>query len=237
MVEFSNLGLLENQSIIKVNVSSIQSVTDNLPNSGTLSSIGTLSNQSLILVDGDNLIGNTSSLIGSNSTIDTVVDEIKTITDVLPDSGALTSLGTRINQTFFLIEGEHLSYVFPENTGYTVTLHTGATNAYGPYTMILDDQNNTFSDKFNNTEGHMSSILIEEASVADKTFQFEISYGAGHTPIIEYRFHSATNQVGPTSQTRIRPLSNPAGESLYYRGMCENASATVEVSFRYHFHS
>ena len=51
MVEFSNLGLLENQSIIKVNVSAIQSVTDNLPNSGVLTDIAQVVNQSVIIAN------------------------------------------------------------------------------------------------------------------------------------------------------------------------------------------
>jgi len=222
-------SLIQTNATIDHVVDTIQAVTDVLPDSGAMTSIASIVNQSLVLVDGDNLLANTSSLIASNATIDTILDR-------LPDDGNLTSLGNMANQTHFRIENAHYSYVFPENTGYTLTMHTGAANTYGPYNMILDDQNNTFSDKFNNTEGHITSMLIEDASALDKTFQYEISYGAEHTALIEYRFHSMTNQIGPTSQTRVRPPTNPAGEVLYYRGMCENESANAEVSFRYHFH-
>ena len=54
-------------------VTAIKAVTDNLPDSGALTSIATAS---------------------SLSTVDTVVDGIKSVTDNLPDSGALTSLAT-----------------------------------------------------------------------------------------------------------------------------------------------
>jgi len=244
MVEFSNLGLLENQSIIKVNVSAIQCVTDNLPNSGALTNIAQVVNQSIIIanqstildnVDNDATIANQSVILQHNQTIDTVVDSIKTVTELLPDSGTLTSLATKANQTTILREMSHRGYVFPENTSLTVTLYTGAINTYGPYNVIKDSLNNTFSVKFNNTGGYVSSILFEDASALDKTYMFEISYGATHTPLIEWRVHSATNQVGPMGQTKFRVTETPAGEVLYYRGMSENASAHAEVSFRYHF--
>lgn len=273
MAEFSNLELIENQSKITTAVDGIKSITDSLPNSGTLSSLGTLANQSLALTDTDNLVMNTSSLIGSNATIDNVVDGIKTNTDNLPDSGALTSLAQVSNQTLisnanatidYIVDAlkiiidrlpddgnlsslasmrnqtcvlhnlEHFGNIFPEDTGRTITFYTGAANTYGPYNVIKDSQNNTFSAKFNNTAGYISSILLEDASALDITYMFEISYGASHTPLFESRIHSATNQVGPAAQTRFRVLSNPAGEVLYYRGMCENASANAQVSFRYH---
>lgn len=54
-------------------VTAIKAVTDNLPDSGALTSIATAS---------------------ALSTVDTVVDGIKAVTDNLPDSGALTSLAT-----------------------------------------------------------------------------------------------------------------------------------------------
>jgi hypothetical protein len=54
-------------------VTAIKAVTDNLPDSGALTSIATAS---------------------ALSTVDTVVDGIKSVTDNLPDSGALTSLAT-----------------------------------------------------------------------------------------------------------------------------------------------
>lgn len=181
-------------------------------------------------------IANTSTLISSNATIDTVVDAIKIITDALPDSGALTSLGTIQNQSFLLEEIKHTSYIFPENSADDVTMHTGAANTYGPYNVIKDGSNNTFSNKFNNTDGHLSGMLIEDASVADKVFIYEMSYGASHTTLFTYRFRSATNQIGCAMKPVVRPLIIPTGEELYYRGMCENASANALVSFRYHFH-
>lgn len=58
---------------IDTEIAAIKAVTDNLPDSGALSSLATASDL---------------------ATVDTVVDAIKAVTDNLPDSGALTSLAT-----------------------------------------------------------------------------------------------------------------------------------------------
>ena len=83
-------------------VDGIKAVTDNLPDSGALSSLATASavatvdsNVDAVLVDtGTTLPATLSTIEGKVDTVDTVADGIKAVTDNLPDSGALSSLAT-----------------------------------------------------------------------------------------------------------------------------------------------
>lgn len=99
-----------NQSLILTDGDLVIANTSTILNNLSSGEIGdaTIANQSLVLVDGDNILVNTSSLLTSNATIDTVVDAIQAVTGVLPDSGALTSLGTLANQTLILVDGDNL---------------------------------------------------------------------------------------------------------------------------------
>lgn len=87
-------------------IDAIKNVTDQLPDSGALTSLATAANLSTVdtVVDGIQTdlsnatdgLGALKSLIdtltGNVATVDTVVDAVKAITDNLPDSGALTSI-------------------------------------------------------------------------------------------------------------------------------------------------
>ena len=83
-------------------VDGIKAVTDNLPDSGALSSLATASalatvdgNVDSVLVDtGTTIPATLSTIDGKVDTVDTVADAIKAVTDNLPDSGALSSLAT-----------------------------------------------------------------------------------------------------------------------------------------------
>ena len=83
-------------------VDGIKAVTDNLPDSGALSSLATASavatvdsNVDAVLVDtGTTLPATLSTIEGKVDTVDTVADGNKAVTDNLPDSGALSSLAT-----------------------------------------------------------------------------------------------------------------------------------------------
>ena len=73
----------------------IKAVTDNLPDSGALSSLATASALSTVDTVVDSILEDTGTTIpGTIATVDTVVDGIKAVTDNLPDSGALSSLAT-----------------------------------------------------------------------------------------------------------------------------------------------
>ena len=76
-------------------VDAVKAVTDNLPDSGALSSLATASAMSTVDTVVDSILEDTGTTIpGTIATVDTVVDGIKAVTDNLPDSGALSSLAT-----------------------------------------------------------------------------------------------------------------------------------------------
>jgi len=76
-------------------VDAVKAVTDNLPDSGALSSLATASALSTVDTVVDSILEDTGTTIpGTIATVDTVVDGIKAVTDNLPDSGALSSLAT-----------------------------------------------------------------------------------------------------------------------------------------------
>ena len=95
MVEFSNLGLLENQSIIKLNVSTIQSVTDSLPNSGALTDIAQVVNQSVVIANQSTILDsfspdataiNQTAIIGNQTSISDDLDIAIANTSTLLDN-------------------------------------------------------------------------------------------------------------------------------------------------------
>jgi len=130
----------------------------------------------------------------------------------------------------------HENHIFPEGSNETVTLTAGGTiNTYGAWAEIADNNSVTLSTKMA-SGGHISSVVAESASVKDKIYMLEISYGAAKKVVARARMLSATNQIAHTAQAHMRNLSIPAGETIYYRVKCETASATATVHFRYHVH-
>jgi len=94
-------GTAANLATVDTVVDGIKAVTDNLPNSGALSSLATASALTTVdtVVDGiqTDLSNGTDGLGALKALIDTVdgvVDAIKAVTDNLPNSGSLTSLAT-----------------------------------------------------------------------------------------------------------------------------------------------
>lgn len=97
-------GTAANLATVDTVVDSIKAVTDNLPNSGSLSSLATAAALTTVdtVVDGiqTDLSNGTDGLGALKALIDTVdgvVDSIKAVTDNLPNSGSLSSLATAAN--------------------------------------------------------------------------------------------------------------------------------------------
>ena len=135
------------------------------------------------------------------------------------------------------IEAFHESLLFPEDSDETVTFTAGGTNhTFGAWAEIVDNNPVTFSSKFATDDGHISSIMLVDASVNDKVYIMELAYGAAKTIISPYGFVSGTVLLPAVQQLRIRAVLIPAGETVYYRMKCEIADATCRLSFRYHYH-
>ena len=151
--------------------------------------------------------------------VDTKVDTIDGIVDIL------------------LLEAEHITAVFPEDTDETVTFAAGGTNhIWSAWAEIVDNNAVTLSSKLASIEGHISSIMVEDASVKDKAYMVEIAYGAAKTIVSRQRYMAKDSKVGTTQQVRIRAAQIPAGETIYYRAKCETSGATIQVHLRYHLH-
>jgi len=137
-----------------------------------------------------------------------------------------------------LEEKQHETRIFPEGSNETVSFIAGENaNTFCPWVEILDNNMVELSSKFAAKGGHISVIIIEDVSVKDKCYIYEISYGSGKTTITRGRFIAGeTNKLPAVQQSKVRAAGCPAGEKVYYRMKCETGSATAQISFRYHNH-
>ena len=138
------------------------------------------------------------------------------------------------------LENFHVSAIFPDTSNLSCTLTAGGVaNTYGNWTEIQDSGATTFSSKFAAAEGHISSIVLEDASVQDKVFMMQIGYtfdAVIYRSLSCFRFVSGTGNVPGVFQLRYCMPHIPVGATLCYRMMCEQADATADVHFRYHYH-
>ena len=132
----------------------------------------------------------------------------------------------------------HETNLFPVSSVNYVTFTAGGTaNTFGSWAEIADDGGNTLSDCLASVNGHVTGFLLEDISHKDKRYYFEIAYGDAYTVVSRHRFlEGDTKKLSAVIHVRIRGVVIPLGEKIYYRMMCEEASATCEVSFRYHEH-
>jgi len=138
-----------------------------------------------------------------------------------------------------ILEMQHESDIFPEDTDEAVTFTAGApANTFGSWAEIAVDGNGTtFSSKVATENAHISGILIEDLSDKDKRYLLEIAHGADKTNVLRHRFLSGeVKKLEAVQFMRIRAEDIPAGETVYYRLKCETAGATCEISLRYHTH-
>ena len=145
-------------------------------------------------------------------------------------------ISTKITLHELYTEAFHQSYLFPEDTDETITFTAGGANTFGAWAEIVDNTPVTFSSKFATEAGHISSIKLIDASINDKVYIIELSYGADKNIVALYGFVSGTVLLPPTQQVRIRSSVIPAGETVYYRMKCETGAATCRVLLRYHHH-
>lgn len=157
------------------------------------------------------------------------------VNDEMKLTGAdIATMKTLIDDLY--IDLAHESFLFPEDSNETVTFTAGGTpNVFGAWAEIVDNNGVTFSSKFASNISHLSSLDIEDASVSDKIYVCEISYGDSKTVVSHHRWVIGTGKL-TERKARFRPLQIPAGETVYYRMMCETGGATSLVHFKYHFH-
>jgi len=150
-------------------------------------------------------------------------------------SGEVDAIATDVDE--LILEATHLSLIFPESTNETVTFTAGGTNnVFGEWAEIVDNNAVTLSSKAALLQMHISSVMVEDASVKDKMYVLEFGYGEAKTMVARQRYMASDTKVGTTQQIRLRMLSVPAGETIYYRAACETAGATIQAHLRYHTH-
>lgn len=136
-----------------------------------------------------------------------------------------------------ILEQAHITFIFPEATNLTVTFTAGTANNWSEWAEIVDSGTTTLSSKVIE-ETHFTALVVEAASTQEKVFMWEISYGDTKKIISRGRFVDGTTPLLPPIQMiRVRAAKVPAGETIYYRLMCETAEATCQVSLRYHYYS
>ena len=155
----------------------------------------------------------------------------------MPRAGVRGS-ATKANQDLLILEVQHITHIFPEDTDETIAFAAGGVNnTFGAWAEVKDNNNVTLSSKVATQSAHISSLLVEHSSLRDKVYLIELSYGISKTIISKHRFLSGDSPFLPAvQQARVRAAHVPAGETIYYRMKCETAAATCQVSFRYHYH-
>lgn len=135
----------------------------------------------------------------------------------------------------------HTAAIFPEATNLdcVLTAHANA-NTWSTWTEIVDTTGTpvTLSSKFASNVGHITGMLVEDTSQADTRFMAEIAHSGSKTIVSRHRILTETNKLSTAQIAKVRGAEIPAGETIYYRLMCETAgSKTVTVHFRYFLHS
>lgn len=123
-------------------------------------------------------------------------------------------------------------YVFPDTSNVVVTFTAPvAVDTFSDWAEIVDGDAVTLSSKFSAAAGYLAEMVVEDFSATGKSYIVEIAYGDAKTPVAVKRF-LAENEG---QELQIRSCLIPAGETLYYRMMCETTVATCEVCFRYFY--
>jgi membrane-associated protease RseP (regulator of RpoE activity) len=124
-------------------------------------------------------------------------------------------------------------FVFPESTSATFTMASGGIiNTFGAWTEITDNAATTLSASFATDTGYLSELTPFDYSASNKSYLVEIAYGASYTNVARLRWFARADElvVLPVYSAKI-----PAGETVYYRMMCETAGATCRAGLRYFY--
>ncbi len=136
--------------------------------------------------------------------------------------------------------GQHTTRLFPDVTGVTCDLTANVlADTWSDWTEIVDSQPVTLSSKFASGPGHISALLVEKTSIAEKQYMVEVAYGADKIYVTRFKVLSDTLFLPVAQSPRVRGRHIPAGETIYYRCMCEAANTpaeSIEVHFRYFLH-
>lgn len=143
---------------------------------------------------------------------------------------------TQVELTSLILEIQHNSHIFPEDTDEFVVFTAGVgDNEWSAWVEIEDSSGNKFSDEAT-ASLHISALMVEDTNVKDKVYLIEIAYGDDKTPITPKRFISGEAKLPAIQHVQVRADHIPAGETIYYRMKCEEGGKTCDLHIRYHLH-
>lgn len=167
-------------------------------------------------------------------TIDSLIDSIIADVSGIKGIGWDSSRDTLFELGRYVL---HDTFIFPEATNLIVTLnsHVNA-DTWSAWTEIVDSGATTFTSKVDAIV-HITSICVEDTSVADEMWMLEISYGSAYAVVARLRFVSGSIGILPAiQQFPIRGRHIPAGETVYYRLMCSAGNKNCQIHMRYYKH-
>ncbi len=140
-------------------------------------------------------------------------------------------------------QGDHISYVFPDNTNLTCTLTAlNTANTFSAWAEIEDNTGGTtikLSSKFATYGGHITDVREETLSEINTLYELELAYGdGGPTNLLTViRFAGGTKFDTADNDQHMNAPRIPAGSKVYYRMKTATAVAdTCLVHLRYHLH-
>lgn len=134
----------------------------------------------------------------------------------------------------------HMTAIFPETTNIDCILTANATaDQWSAWTEIEDTTGSpvSLSSKFASKSGHITAIAVEETNQANTIYMIEVAISASKTIVSRHRLYTDGVNLPIIDIAKVRAAVIPAGETVYYRVMCETAgSKTLNVHFRYFLH-
>lgn len=172
-----------------------------------------------------------------------LVGKFDYVNDVM-DSVLVNSTQIIKNQSIILNDISHETYTWPD-VGHRCRLYTSVNRTqFCNWTQVNSTGLNwsslswiTRTDIGNGTT-YITGYQVEDLSVSEKVFVWEFSYGASNSIITRHRLlnrSSFKGVGGVVSQDRVRSLPTHANTTLYYRAVCENSSAYIDLGLRYHY--
>lgn len=192
----------------------------------------------VVNLDGDAMRGTDSAALAS------VLGALDTTgaTGAVTDADSVMAYAKQliINSELLVEHETHITRILPESTANHIVLAapTGA-DTWSAWAEIADDQGSpdTLSSKFASNSGHITAMLVEDADTGGTLYMVEISYGASNTIVSRHRVLTETNKLPTAQVSRERGHLIPAGETIYYRCMCETeGNKTLNAHFRYFLH-
>jgi len=160
------------------------------------------------------------------------IDALKVSADAAVVNAEIAAAYANETLTVLRLHTENEGFLFPAVTNVVVTLTAPATpNTWGAWAEIAGNDTVTFSSKFAASGGYVTQITGYEYSVADKLIIIELAYDDDGTDVVgRVMMRSDFTWVLELNSAPI-----PAGSTIYYRMMSNQANETIKANFKYYY--